>query len=231
MVPQTGAKGTKVLPLVGRSAEVTQGTYLSTEVTEGGKPRALVTGTRIGLTFTDGRLSANAGCNSMSGPVTFTGGKLVVGDLAQTDLGCPGDGRHQQDEFVARFLGESPAYTLSGGVLDLETADARILLGPREDVEPDLPLEGTRWEVTHVTQGPPAGAAADPNASVSASAPLAGAFLVLDGRKVSGSDGCKSFNGAATIEGGKITFGPLAMKKKACPGQESVLAVLDGSVN
>lgn len=226
-VTQSGGAGTGV------GSGTPSGSYLSTEVTEGGEPRELVTGTRIGLTFTDGQLSANAGCNSMGGPVTFANGHLVVKDLATTDMGCPGDGRHQQDEFVATFLGASPAYTLQGGTLDLTTADARIVLGPREEVEPDRPLEGTRWEVTHVTQGPPADAAADPNASVSASAPPTGAFLQLNGDKVTGSDGCNSFMGTATVDGATITFGPLASTKKACPGMkgsQNVLAVLTGGV-
>lgn len=214
-------------------ANAPTGAFVSTEVTEGAKPRQLVQGTRIGLTFTAGRISANAGCNSMSATASFSNGHLVVGELAQTDLGCPGAGRHQQDEFLAAFLGASPAYTLTGGVLDLQTTAARMVLGPREEVEPDLPLEGTRWNLTQVTLGPPAGAPADPNSSVSASAAPTGAYLQLNGDKVTGSDGCNSFLGRATVDGDAITFGPLASTRKACPGAAGppgVLAVLSGTV-
>src|SRR2546423_11077938 len=77
-------------------------TFLSTSVTENGRPRPVVDGTRISLTFVaDGhRLGAQAGCNQMGGPAAFEGGRLVVGDLATTEMGCDAP-RHAQDEWLA----------------------------------------------------------------------------------------------------------------------------------
>src|SRR5262245_14958402 len=59
-VNQTPAPSPSASSLDGR-------TFLSTTVTEQGKDRALVSGTRVSLTFQEGRVGANAGCNSMSG--------------------------------------------------------------------------------------------------------------------------------------------------------------------
>ena len=215
------------------SSRTPSGNFLSTEVTEGGQPKKLVKGTLISLNFHDGQVSANAGCNSMSGPVAFADGKMVVDSLATTEMGCPGDGRHEQDQFVGAFLTAKPAYVYDGTTLKLNTADVTMAFGPREQVQPDLPLEGTRWEVTHTTQGPGKDAADDPNAAVSAGMAPQNAYLEFADGKVTGSDGCNSLFGDATISGDTITFGPIGTTKKACPGMQGsdgVLKVLTGEV-
>ncbi len=208
------------------------GDWLSTSVTTGGAPKALVAGTRISLGFADGALRADAGCNSMSGPVRFDGGALIVDSLAQTDMGCP-DGRNEQDQFVSTFLTAHPAYSYDGHRLELSTGDTDIVFGPKETVQPDLPLQGTRWEVTHLTRGPAPSASPDPNSSVSAAAAPSGAYLQFADGRVTGSDGCNSLFGDAAIAGEHITFGPIATTKKACPqmtGTDDVRAVLTGTV-
>ncbi|HET9771205.1 MAG TPA: META domain-containing protein, partial [Acidimicrobiia bacterium] len=104
-------------------------TFLSTSVTENGRPKPLVEGTRISLRFDGDRrhVGAQAGCNSMGGPASFEGGKLVVDDLATTEMGCDPP-RHAQDEWVADFLTGRPTWALDGPVLTLETGTARIVL-------------------------------------------------------------------------------------------------------
>ncbi|MBA3742975.1 META domain-containing protein [Sporichthya sp.] len=225
--PAAGGNGAGV-----GSSKTPTGNFLSTEVTEGGKPTKLVKGTLISLLFRDGQISANAGCNTMGGTAAFTDGKLVVDSLSMTDMGCPGDGRHEQDQFVAEFLTAKPAFTYDGTTLKLNTPEVTMAFGPREQVQPDLPLEGTRWDVTHVTQGPAKGAPDDPNAAVSAGMAPQNAYLELADGKVSGSDGCNRFNGTATIAGDTITFGPIASTKMACPAAagQNPLSVLTGEV-
>lgn len=209
------------------------GEFLSTEVTEDGRPKKLVKGTLIALGFSDGEVRASAGCNTMSGPARFSDGTLIVTDLAMTEMGCPGEGRHEQDQFVAEFLTAAPAYSYDGTTLTLNTARVAMVLGPREQVQPDLPLEGTRWNVTHTTQGPAAGAVDDPNAAVSAGTAPAKAYLEFADGKVTGSDGCNRLSGSAEISGDVITFGPIASTKMACPGvqgTEAVRKALTGAV-
>ena len=201
------------------------GEFLSTEVTEDGKAKKLVKGTLISLRFSDGEVRASAGCNTMSGPARFSDGTLIVSELAMTEMGCPGEGRHEQDQFVADFLTAAPAYTYDGTTLKLNTARVGMVLGPREQVQPDLPLEGTRWNVTHTTQGPAADAADDPNAAVSAGMAPSKAYLEFADGKVTGSDGCNRISGSAEISGDVITFGPIASTKMACPGVQGTEAV------
>jgi len=80
-VTQAGAVG----------AEPCGRTFLSTSVHEEGEPWPLVPGTRIRLTFSapgEHRLGTEAGCNSMGGAARFSGGRLLVDDLATIDMGC-----------------------------------------------------------------------------------------------------------------------------------------------
>jgi heat shock protein HslJ len=200
-------------------------TFLSTSVTEGGKPRELAAGTQISLQFTDdGRLLANAGCNSMSGQVSLADGRLTAADLATTDMGCDPP-RHQQDGWLAAFLSAGPAWRLDDQNLVLTSGDTELVLVDRKVAQPDLALRETQWTVDTVVDGD---IASSTIAGVSAS-------VVFLADRVEVDAGCNSGSGTYQATDTKITFGPLAMTRKACePGvmqfEQSVLAVLDGEV-
>jgi heat shock protein HslJ len=118
--------------------------FTSTAVTDQGKPRALVGGTKVELRFTDdGRLLATAGCNQMQGPVTLAGGKLTVTDLSTTDMACPTPGLHEQDEWLAKFLTATPSWRLDGTNLVITGSDTEIVLA----AEAPTTLEGGLWVV------------------------------------------------------------------------------------
>jgi heat shock protein HslJ len=90
-------------------------TFTSTEV----RGQQLVAGSAVTLTFADGRISANAGCNTMNGPATWDTGKLVVtGPLASTMMACS-DALTKQDQWLSSFLTSSPMISLEGDVLTL----------------------------------------------------------------------------------------------------------------
>jgi heat shock protein HslJ len=61
--------------------------FLSTSV-EG---YTLVEGTTLRLSFSDGALSANAGCNTIFGGYTVDGGTLAVDTLGTTEMACETD--------------------------------------------------------------------------------------------------------------------------------------------
>lgn len=129
-------------------------TFLSTSVTENGQPKPLVEGTRISLRFDGERrqLGAQAGCNSMGGPASFDDGRLVVDDLATTEMGCDPP-RHAQDEWVSRFLTSRPRSTLDGPTLTLDNGTVRMVLEDRKVAEPDRALRGTKWVVDTIIEG------------------------------------------------------------------------------
>ncbi|WP_112243031.1 META domain-containing protein [Kribbella monticola] len=191
--------------------------YLSTAVTENGKPKQLAPKTRIQLQFLpDGRLSANAGCNSMGAEkVSMSGGKLGVKDLAITDMGCDTP-RAAQDNWLAKLLTSSPTWKLTGDKLEISSGSTEISLVDKEKAEPDLTLDGTRWTLDAVVSGETA----------SHSTGVAQAHLTINGERVTGSTGCNDFQGPVSITGSKITFGELAVTNTVpCPTDANAVQV------
>jgi heat shock protein HslJ len=196
------------------------------------QPKPLVEGTRITLRFDRERrhLGASAGCNSMGGPASFEGGKLVVDDLATTEMGCDPP-RHAQDEWVADFLTSRPTWALDGPVLTLETGTARMVLEDRETADPDRPLRNTNWTVDTIIEGESA-------SSVPAGAE---AHLTLgdgdDRDRFAGHAGCNGMGGTSVVDekASTITFSEVITTKMACEDdrmrlERAVLATLDGPV-
>jgi len=68
------------------------------------------------------------------------------------------------------------------------------------------PLEQTYWKVIELGGKP----VAAPDASREAS-------IVLQDRRVTGSDGCNRITGSYTVSGGDVTFGQIAETRMACP--------------
>lgn len=103
-------------------------TFVSRSITDGGRPRPLVPGTEIRLTFPDdGRIVATAGCNTMSGAVTVESQRLTIGDLAVTEMGCD-SARHEQDKWVAEMLTADPEHRLDGRQLTLIESGTTLVL-------------------------------------------------------------------------------------------------------
>jgi heat shock protein HslJ len=218
---QTMVADDNVSKVVGR-------TFLSTKVTENGKDRPLVAGTRLTLRFVSAsRLIANAGCNSISGDTDLSGGRINMPDRAATAMGCPQKGVYEQDSWLSKVLGDRPTWKLDGDTLVVSTATARIELTDRRTVDPDRPLAGTRWTVDTVISGTVASSATTGSR----------AHLSFAGGRVTGSTGCNSLGGPATISGQTISFGdgPITTKM-ACAGdgvmklEAGVLATLRGDV-
>jgi len=213
-------------------AEPWGATFLSTSVTENGQPKALVAGTRITLNFVeDGhRIGAQAGCNSMGGQVSFADGRMVVGDLATTEMGCDPP-RHAQDEWVARFLTSRPQWSRSGSTLTLDNGTTQIALEDKKVADPDRPLRGTKWVVDTIVDGESA-------SSVPAGAE---AFLAFgdgaDRDRFAGNTGCNGMGGSSVVheEPSTITFSEVITTKMACEDdrmrlERAVLGTLKGDV-
>jgi heat shock protein HslJ len=207
-------------------------TFLSASVTENGQPRPLVTGTRITLNFVeDGhRLGAQAGCNSMGGQASFAGGRMVVGDLATTEMGCDPP-RHAQDEWLARFLTSRPEWSRDGSNLTLDNGTTRIVLEDKKVADPDRPLRGTKWVVDTIVDGESA-------SSVPAGAE---AFVAFgdgpDRNRFTGNTGCNGMGGNSVVheDTSTITFSEVITTKMACEDdrmrlERAVLSTLKGDV-
>ena len=92
-------------------------TFTATEVS-GWVP---VTGTTIELTFEDGRVAAQAGCNTLTGGATWTDQQLLLeGPMASTMMACE-RGLEAQDQWLLSLLESDPRLSLDGGTLVVGT--------------------------------------------------------------------------------------------------------------
>jgi heat shock protein HslJ len=198
-------------------------TFVSTAATTNGQPHELVPGTKVRLTFEDGKLGANAGCNQMSGAYSLDGATLVVGNLASTMMACD-SARQAQDEWLTALLTGRPTVTLAGDDLTLATAKDELRLQDRRVAEPDKPLVGTQWKVESIIT---------PDAVTSVAGAEKAAFTFGADGRVTGNTGCNEFSGPYEKTADAITFGAIAMTKMACTGgadtmERAVVALFDG---
>lgn len=200
-------------------------TFLSTDITENGKPKTLVAGSRIRLSFTDESLSVSGGCNIGSGPYSVVDGHLRVEPMGMTEMACD-EPRMAQDDWVFAVLGDRPALQLEGTTLILTTDTVTLTLEDREVADPDRPLVGTVWVGSTLIDG-----------DVATNAPeLAKVRLTFgaDGQ-VAVNAGCNTGGGSYEDTDTTITFGPVALTKMGCDEdrmavESHVAAVLDGEV-
>ena len=197
--------------------------FLSTSVMQGDEEIQLVVDTRIQVTFEDGRVGINAGCNTMSGEYTLEDDTLVVGQMAMTEMGCDPP-RMEQDEWVASFFGDQPTVALDGDELVLTVGDTSITLLDREVAIPDLELVGPTWTVDSIFSG---------DAVSSVPMGVVATLVFHDDGTVEVSPGCNSGSGDYTVDDeGSITFSSIALTRMACQGpamqmESTVLAVLE----
>ena len=89
---------------------------------------ALPTGSVVSVTFDDDRVVATAGCNTLLGPATWDGERLVVeGTLASTRMACVGEAE-AFESWLGALLQSSPAVTLDGSTLTIGDQTAGLVL-------------------------------------------------------------------------------------------------------
>jgi heat shock protein HslJ len=196
--------------------------FVSVLVTENGSSKALVPGTKIWLGFSDGMISASSGCNSMTGQYSLQNGTVVAGEMAITEMGCPGNLMTQQ-QWLAAFLGSKPSYSLDGNDLVLTSDATQITFQDRDQAEPDQPLTGITWGLTTILDG-----------VVAASIPagVTATLLFHDNGSFDFNDGCNSGGGQYTVDGGHLHFSMVVSTQMACGGDKdevasAVIAVLN----
>lgn len=197
--------------------------FLAQKVTEGGKPRALVEGSGLMVSFHEGsRVSASAGCNSLSGRYALEGGALALAEATITEKACPN--LMDQEGWYMGLLGSKPTIAQDGDALVLEGGGTRIEYLDREKATPDVELVGPTWTVDTILTKEVASHAAWPQPAT----------------MVFGSDGslkfftgCNEGMGATyRVAGDEITFTGGGATKMLCEGaielENAVLGLLRG---
>jgi heat shock protein HslJ len=82
-------------------------------------------GTRLNITFKDGKVSGSGGCNSFHGPFKVDGNALSIGPLATTRKLCPAeDVMAQEREFIAALQTATTWATAACSTFTARTASA-----------------------------------------------------------------------------------------------------------
>lgn len=195
-------------------------TYLST----GSTRVTLIPGSRVTLTFDEGRISANAGCNSMGGDYTLDGDRLTTGQMITTEMGCA-EPLMQQDQWLAAFIADVQV-TQDGDTLTLDDGKGTTLtLLDKEVATPDQPIEGTLWVLDGIITG---------DAVSSIPVGVVASIRIVDDQ-LELNAGCNKGGGPVTVTPETLTFGPLMLTKMACeaPGgavEGAMTSVLTGTV-
>jgi heat shock protein HslJ len=195
-------------------------TFLSTGI-EGA---TLADSSQVRLTFEATRIGASAGCNLMSGEYEVVDGALKVGMLAMTEMACA-EPLMAQDTWLAGFL-DGAAATLDDTTLTLAKDGTTLTLQDETVLNPDQPLQGTRWVVTSTIA----------NDAVSSVPAGAQASLQFDATSVAVETGCNSGSGGYEAQDDLLVFGPIATTLKLCVDEgigaleQSVLGVLQDEV-
>lgn len=195
-------------------------TFLSTGVTGS----TLVPGSQVRLTFQDGSMGVQAGCNSMGGAYTIEDGVLRVGAMMTTEMACE-EPLMAQDQWLSAFL-DGAAIALDGDTLTLSKGGTTLTLQDREVADPDRPLAGTKWVLDGIVA----------NEAVSSVPVGVTSTLVFEADRVNVEAGCNTGSGAATIGDTSIEFGPIGLTKMACEPdamavEQAVTSVLQGTVD
>lgn len=163
------------------------------------------------------------GCNGFSAQVVFDGtSTMTVTPGPATLMGCKD--LDFETEFARLFKGR---LTIDRGPdrLTLKTADGSTIAMTPKPPPVDAPLTATEWTVAATVNGGTV-------ASLPAEAAGKARFTITDGT-AAGSLGCNRFSAKATVDGPRLTFGPLTSTRMACEGQvgavERALTDLFGS--
>lgn len=186
---------------------------VSTEV----RGHQLVEGTHVRLRVDGERLVIEAGCNTMSGEVAVAGGRLVVGSLTSTMMGCEPP-LMAQDEWVGAFFESGPAVTFDGSTLELTSDDGTTIVLAEEPPAEDAPLVGPTWVATTIVEG-------DVVSSVPGEPPT---FTFHDDGTVEVFDGCNRGAGRYAVDGERLTFDGVALTEIACATAPLVADLLAG---
>lgn len=201
------------------NASLDSRTFLSTAV----QGQTLVPGSTVRLSFKDGQLGINAGCNHMGGAYSIVDGKLKTGQMMMTDMACQ-EPLMKQDTWVSAFL-DRATVMLAGDTLTLKNGDVTMTLTDREVADPDRPLVGTKWVVDGIISG-------DAVSSVPVGVT---AGLVITGDTMQVDTGCNTGSAPVQVTATTMTIGPMMLTKKACQANEgameaAVVSALTGEV-
>ncbi|WP_426574649.1 META domain-containing protein [Aquihabitans sp. McL0605] len=174
-----------------------------------------VAGSQLTLTFDDGNLSVNGGCNTLFSSYAVTDGKLAwTGTPAGTMMGCPDD-LMNQDTWLIKFFTDGATAKLDGDTLTLTSGDVTITLA----AVADAPLTGTEWSLESTISK---------DAVTTSTTPKAGAPTLTIGADGTAKvfTGCNNGSTTVAVTDTTLTFAPMALTRMMCEDASTVEAAV-----
>jgi heat shock protein HslJ len=166
---------------------------------------APVEGTSVTLFFgNDDQAGGDASCNTYGGSYTIKGSGLTFGPMMSTMMACEPVIMDQEQAYL-KVLGDTRSFEATSDKLTLKDSSGKEL-AVFTPYQPSA-LVG-EWQAIAINNGKEAVVSVLNDTTVTA-------IFGADG-KLTGNDGCNSYNGTYTIDGDKITIGPLATTRMAC---------------
>lgn len=171
-------------------------------------------GSQLTAEFKDGNVSGTGGCNNYSGAALVKGDNLAIGPLASTMMFCmqPEGVMDQESNFLANMQ-NAATYKVAGGKLEIFDAEGTLLLAFQE-LQPTA-LVDTPWSLVMYNNGREAIVSTIADTNITAN-------FAPDGQ-LSGTAGCNNYSAGYTLDGDKMTIGPVATTRKMCAEPEGVM--------
>lgn len=158
------------------------------------------------LEFQDATVTVQADCNTGSGKYTVKGNSIKLGPIAMSMRACIGE---SLDSSYLQQLSAARLFEINGDKMRIDLfADSGNMHFSKVEASPANPLKGTSWNWVNTRTG---------GATVTAGEPKNHNLLFTNENTVSAQLDCNRGNGGYTVEGNKITFGPMASTMMACP--------------
>ncbi|WP_369778383.1 META domain-containing protein [Streptomyces sp. R33] len=193
----------------------TSGTWNVQSLTVDGK--TLTAPAAAQVTFPVGepeQATGNYGCNGFTAGITHDGATgITVKPGSSTTMAC--ENMEFETAFAKLFTGRL-TFERQPGRLTLKTPDGNTIVMSSEPRTPDAPITATMWTVTSLRSG-------ETVSSVPAGAAGKAVFSLGADGTASGNLGCNRFSAKATVDGPRVTFGPLTTTRMACEGPQGEL--------
>ena len=160
-----------------------------------------------------GQAGGTAGCNQYFGPYERSGTSLTFGLIGATMMSCAPEALMDQEGAYLAALESAASYQIAVSQLKVANAAGETVL-TFTVLEP-MPLTGTPWRLAGYHDGKGG------FVSILSDTEIAATFG--DDGAVAGSAGCNNYTGSYALEGGAITFGPLATTRKMCGDPAGVM--------
>lgn len=207
--------------------------FTGTHLVLDGKSRPLnpADGITLGFNRNEARMGAFNGCSDFNSAYQISNGRLLsVGEASSSGVGtekCSDKENVALGERLDDFYFTGPTIQISDSSITLRGSGVELTLNDRELADPDLPLQGTRWEMNMSAYDITGYGSGSPGVS---GGPQVHGSLHFSDTEVIGTVECTDFRGPALLTDHTISIGKMQLKKHApCRVDASSDSVTDQS--